>query len=158
MLDLVSAYFDNVVIDMPRTWFPWTETVLLGSNKLYIVSEMTVPCLRHTQRLIKAIHERTAREVKPSVIVNRFEQKKSGSGIKPSDVEELLGDHFAGGISNNYRLVREAVDRGMPLHALDPEANVLQDLKRIILPEEAEVAAKKRSFFSFPLGRMKKAG
>ncbi|TJW71430.1 MAG: response regulator receiver protein, partial [Mesorhizobium sp.] len=35
MLDLVSAYFDNVVIDMPRTWFPWTETVLLGSNNLY---------------------------------------------------------------------------------------------------------------------------
>jgi pilus assembly protein CpaE len=158
MLDLVSAYFDNVVIDMPRTWFPWTETVLLGSNKLYIVSEMTVPCLRHTQRLIKAIQDRTAREVKPSVIVNRFEQKKSGSGIKPSDVEELLGDHFAGGISNNYRLVREAVDRGMPLHALDPEANVLQDLKRIILPEEMEVAARKRSLFSLPLGRMKKAG
>ncbi|MBN9493167.1 hypothetical protein J0H33_07460, partial [bacterium] len=73
MLDLVSAYFDNVVIDMPRTWFPWTETVLLGSNRLYIVSEMTVPCLRHTQRLIKAIEDRTAREVKPAVIVNRFE-------------------------------------------------------------------------------------
>jgi pilus assembly protein CpaE len=158
MLDLVSAYFDNVVIDMPRTWFPWTETVLLGSNKLYIVSEMTVPCLRHTQRLIKAIEDRTAKEVKPSVIVNRFEQKKSGSGVTPSDVEELLGDHFVGGISNNYRLVREAVDRGIPLHALDPEANVLQDLKRIILPEEAEVATKKRSLFSLPLGLMKKAG
>src|SRR6185312_5995695 len=158
MLDLVSAYFDNVVIDMPRTWFPWTETVLLGSNKLYIVSEMTVPCLRHTQRLIKAIEERTAKEVKPSVIINRFEQKKAGSAIKPSDVEEILGDHFVGGISNNYRLVREAVDRGMPLHALDPEANVLQDLKRIILPEEAEVATKTRSFFSLPGRLRRKAG
>jgi pilus assembly protein CpaE len=158
MLDLVSAYFDNVVIDMPRTWFPWTETVLLGSNRRYIVSEMTVPCLRHTQRLIKAIQERTAREVKPSVIVNRFEQKKSGSGVTPSDVEELLGDHFVGGISNNYRLVREAVDRGMPLHALDPEANVLQDLKRIVLPEEATMAVKKRSFFDFAGGLRRKAG
>jgi pilus assembly protein CpaE len=158
MLDLVSAYFDNVVIDMPRTWFPWTETVLLGSNKLYIVSEMTVPCLRHTQRLIKAIQQRTAKEVKPSVIVNRFEQKKSGSGIKPADVEELLGDHFVGGISNNYRLVREAVDRGMPLHALDPEANVLQDLKRIILPDEVGVATKARSFFSLPSLMKRKAG
>ncbi len=45
MLDLVSAYFDNVVIDMPRTWFPWTETVLLGSNKLYI-------CLLYTSRCV----------------------------------------------------------------------------------------------------------
>ena len=76
MLDLVSAYFDNVVIDMPRTWFPWTETVLLGSNKLYIVSEMTVPCLRHTQRLIQAIRQNTNKQIKPNVIVNRFEKTR----------------------------------------------------------------------------------
>ena len=43
LLDLVSANFDYVVIDMPRTWFSWTDDVLLGSNQLFIVSEMTVP-------------------------------------------------------------------------------------------------------------------
>ncbi|RUY36104.1 response regulator, partial [Mesorhizobium sp. M7A.F.Ca.US.001.04.1.1] len=106
MLDLVSAYFDNVVIDMPRTWFPWTETVLLGSNKLYIVAEMTVPCLRHTQRLIQAVYETAGKEVKPNVIVNRFEQKMFDNGIKQADVQEILGEHFVGGIANNYRLVR----------------------------------------------------
>lgn len=136
MLDLVSAYFDNVVIDMPRTWFPWTETVLLGSNNLYIVAEMTVPCLRHTQRLIKAVYETAGKEVTPRVIVNRFEQRMFDTGIKQADVEEILGKHFAGGISNNYRLVREAVDRGVPLQEIDPDANVITDLKRIILPEE----------------------
>lgn len=144
MLDLVAAYFDNVVIDMPRTWFPWTETVLLGSSRLYIVSEMTVPCLRQTQRLIRAIHDTTQKQVKPAVIVNRFEQKAFDSGVKAADVEELLGEHFAGGISNNYRLVREAVDRGVPLHEIDADANVVRDLKRIVLPEEAAAAAKPR--------------
>ncbi|HTV68661.1 MAG TPA: response regulator [Rhizobiaceae bacterium] len=159
MLDLVSAYFDNVVIDMPRTWFPWTETVLLGSNKLYIVSEMTVPCLRHTQRLIQAIYETAGKEVKPNVIVNRFEQKKSDSGVRQADVAEILGEHYAGGISNNYRLVREAVDRGVPLHEIDPKANVIHDLKKIILPEEAIVEEKKtRSLFSMGRGLLRKAG
>jgi pilus assembly protein CpaE len=152
MLDLVSAYFDNVVIDMPRTWFPWTETVLLGSNKLYIVAEMTVPCLRHTQRLIQAIYETAGKEVKPNVILNRFEQKRFDSGIKQADVEEILGEHFAGGISNNYRLVREAVDRGVPLHEIDPNANVVTDLKKIILPEEA-VSTPRRSRSLLGLGR-----
>lgn len=159
MLDLVSAYFDNVVIDMPRTWFPWTETVLLGSNKLYIVAEMTVPCLRHTQRLIQAVYETAGKEVKPNVIVNRFEQRMFDSGIKQADVQELLGEHFVGGISNNYRLVREAVDRGVPLHEIDPNANVVNDLKRIILPEEAVVVAKKsRSLFGLGKGLLRKAG
>ncbi|KQZ28653.1 response regulator receiver protein [Mesorhizobium sp. Root552] len=157
MLDLVSAYFDNVVIDMPRTWFPWTETVLLGSNKLYIVSEMTVPCLRHTQRLIQAIHQTVGKEVRPNVIVNRFEQKMFDNGIKQADVQEILGEHFVGGISNNYRLVREAVDRGVPLHEIDPNANVIQDLKKIILPEEVAAAPQKtRSLFGIGKGLLKR--
>ena len=25
LLDLVAAHFDNVVIDVPRTWFNWTD-------------------------------------------------------------------------------------------------------------------------------------
>ena len=152
MLDLVSAYFDNVVIDLPRTWFPWTETVLLGSNKLYVVTEMTVPCLRHTQRLIQAIYDTVGREVKPNVIVNRFEQKMFDNGIRQADVQEILGDHFAGGIANNYKLVREAVDRGVPLHEIDANANVIADLRRIILPEEAAAAAPKKSRSLFGLG------
>ena len=58
LLDLVSSHFDYVVIDMPRTWFSWTDSVLLGSNKLFIVSEMTVPGLRHAKQLVDAIRER----------------------------------------------------------------------------------------------------
>lgn len=159
MLDLVSAYFDNVVIDMPRTWFPWTETVLLGSNNLYIVAEMTVPCLRHTQRLIQAVYETAGKEVNPNVIVNRFEQRMFENGIKQADVEEILGEHFAGGIANNYRLVREAVDRGVPLQEIDPNANVINDLKKIILPEEAVFEAPKRnSLLDMGKGLFKKAG
>ena len=159
MLDLVSAYFDNVVIDMPRTWFPWTETVLLGSNKLYIVSEMTVPCLRHTQRLVQAILQQTNKQIKPNVIVNRFEKRTFENGIRQADVEEVLGEHFAGGVSNNYRLVREAVDRGVPLHQIDPNANVIQDLRKIILPEEAAVSVeKKKSLMQIGKSFLRKAG
>ena len=132
--------------------------MLLGSNKLYIVAEMTVPCLRHTQRLIQAVYETVGKEVKPNVIVNRYEQKMFESGIKQADVQEILGDHFVGGISNNYRLVREAVDRGVPLHEIDANANVVNDLKRIILPEEVIATEKKsRSLISIGKGLLRKS-
>ena len=159
VLDLVSAYFDNVVIDLPRIWFPWTETVLRGSNHVYITAEMTVPCLRHTQRLINAIETEVGKEVKSRVIINRYTPKGLEGGVKSTDVEELLGDRFAGGISNNYKLVREAVDRGVPLHEVDPNANVIRDLKRIILPEEVQLeAGGKRGFLGIGRGLLKKAG
>jgi pilus assembly protein CpaE len=160
VLDLVSAYFDNVIIDVPRTWFPWTETVLRGSNNVFLTAEMTVPCLRHTQRLINAIDTEIGKEVRPRVIINRYAPKGlEGGGVRAEDVEDLLGERFAGGISNNYKLVREAVDRGIPLHEIDPNANVVLDLKRIILPEEMQLeSGRKRGLLSMGKGLLKKAG
>ena len=58
LLDLVSTRFDHVVIDMPRTWFTWTDNVLIGSNRLFIVTEMTVPGLRMRGTWSTAIRER----------------------------------------------------------------------------------------------------
>ena len=95
LLDLVSSNFDYVVIDMPRTWFSWTDNVLLGSNQLYIVSEMTVPSLRHAKGLVAAIRERLGDGPHPQVIVNRFEQKMFAPGLKKTDIEQALGEDFA---------------------------------------------------------------
>ncbi len=75
LLDLVSTNFEYVVFDMPRTWFSWTDSVLFGSNKLFIVSETTVPGLRHAKQLVAAIKERLGEGPNPQVIVNRFAQK-----------------------------------------------------------------------------------
>ena len=82
LLDLVSSHFDYVVIDMPRTWFSWTDSVLLGSNRLFIVSEMTVPSIRQAKALVAAIRERLGDGPQPQVIVNRFEQRMFDSGLQ----------------------------------------------------------------------------
>jgi len=110
LLDLVSTNFDYVVFDMPRTWFSWTDSVLLGSNKLFIISEMTVPGLRHAKQLVEAVRER-------------------------------LGDAFACCIPNDYGLVREAIDRGVPLEEIKPGNNITMQLKRLMLPQPAAKAA-----------------
>ncbi|TME74908.1 MAG: response regulator, partial [Chloroflexi bacterium] len=113
LLDMVSSRFDHVVIDMPRTWFAWTDSVLLGSNRLFVVTEMTVPGVRHAKQLVAAISERLKGGPQPQVIVNRFEQQLFGSGLRRADIEQALGAALGGTIPNNYRLVREAIDRGV---------------------------------------------
>ena len=96
LLDLVSSHFDYVVIDMPRTWFSWTDSVLLGSNRLFIVTEMTVPGLRHAKQLVHGDPRAAGRRAEAEVIVNRFEQRMFGPGLRKPDVEQALGDAFAG--------------------------------------------------------------
>jgi pilus assembly protein CpaE len=140
LLDLVSSHFDYVVFDMPRTWFSWTDSVLLGSNKLYIVSETTVPALRHAKQLVEAIRERLGDGPHPQVIVNRFEQKLFSPGLRRTDVEQAIGEAFLGCVPNNYALVREAIDRGVPLDEIKPGNAITAQLRKIVLPQGGKAA------------------
>jgi len=141
LLDMVSSQFDYVVFDMPRTWFSWTDSVLLGSNKVFIVSEMTVPGLRHAKQLVEAIRERLGDGPQPQVIVNRFEQKMFSSGLRKTDIEQVLGSSFAACIPNHYGLVREAIDRGIPLDEVKPGNKITLQLKKLVLPQPTAKAA-----------------
>jgi pilus assembly protein CpaE len=137
LLDLVSSHFDYVVFDMPRTWFSWTDSVLLGSNKLFIVSETTVPGLRHAQQLVAAIRERLGDGPQPQVIINRFVQKMFSSGLRRADIEQALGDAFLACVPNDYALVREAIDRGVPLEEVKKGNKITLQLKKLIVPAAA---------------------
>ena len=132
LLDLVSSHFDHVVIDMPRTWFSWTDNVLLGSNRVFIVSEMTVPAIRHARKLVSAIGERLGEGPNPKIIVNRFEQFVFGAGLRKSDIEQALGDSLAGLVPNDYRTVREAIDRGVPLSEIKANNKIVQAVRPLV--------------------------
>jgi pilus assembly protein CpaE len=135
LLDLVSSNFDYVVFDMPRTWFSWTDSVLLGSNKLFIVSETTVPGLRHAKQLVGAIRERLGDGPKPQVIINRFAQKLFSPGLRRADIQQAIGDAFLACIPNDYGLVREAIDRGVPLEEIKPGNKITLQLKKFVVPQ-----------------------
>jgi pilus assembly protein CpaE len=154
LLDLVSTNFDYVVFDMPRTWFSWTDSVLLGSNKLFIVSETTVPSLRHSKQLVAAIKERLGEGPNPQVIVNRFEHRMFSSGLRHSDLVQTLGDAFVSAIPNDYALVREAIDRGVPLDEVKAGNKVTVQLKKLLADTSAgKLAAESKA--SSPLKKFK---
>jgi pilus assembly protein CpaE len=151
LLDMVSSNFDYVVFDMPRTWFSWTDNVLLGSNKLFIISEMTVPGLRHAKQLVEAIRERLGDGPKPQVIINRFGQKLFSSGLRKADIGQVLGEAFAGCIPNSYSLVREAIDRGVPLEEIKPGNPVSTQLRKLVLPPPPAKSAEEGGLKRFKL-------
>jgi pilus assembly protein CpaE len=115
--------------------------VLLGSNKLFIVSETTVPSLRHAKQLVAAIKERLGDGPNPQVIVNRFEHRMFSSGLRRSDLEQTLGDSFVAAIPNDYALVREAIDRGVPLDEVKPGNKVTAQLKKLVVDSAADKPA-----------------
>ena len=142
LLDLVAAHFDNVVIDVPRTWFQWTDSVLIGSNRLFLVTEMTVPGLKHARHLTHVIQTRLPDGPQLEVIVNRFEQRLFGAGLRRADIEQALGDSLAATVPNNFRLVSESIDRGVPLDEVKAGNNISQALQKLIFPPKPKGALK----------------
>jgi pilus assembly protein CpaE len=56
------------------------------------------------------------------------------AGLSLADIQSALGGAFAGSLPNNFRVVREAIDRGIPLEEVKPGNNVVLALKKLILP------------------------
>ena len=138
LLEVAASRFDHLVIDLPRVWFPWTNDVLAGSDRIFVVTDMTVPGLRFARRLAGSIGERLGKTGSPRVIVNRYQTGLLfGGTLRKSDVERALGTAFAGHVANNYQVVREAIDRGVSLETVKPGNSVTTDLKRILFSAQA---------------------
>ena len=75
------------------------------------------------------------------MIVNRFEQQLLfGTGLRRADVERALEGFLEGTVSNNYKVVREAIDRGLTLDEVKTGSNVSVDLKKILMSATADKA------------------
>ena len=138
LLDLVSTNFEYVVFDMPRTWFSWTDSVLLGSNKLFIVSETTVPGLRHAKQLVAAITRAAGR--RPEAAGHR-QPLPADACSRPACASATSSRPWATpsprAIPNDYNLVREAIDRGVPLDEVKPGNKITAQLKKLVLRRRA---------------------
>jgi pilus assembly protein CpaE len=71
------------------------------------------------------------------VIINRFEQRMFSTSLRKADIEQVLGEAFGGCVPNNYALVREAIDRGVPLEEVKSGNNVTAQLRKLMLPQPA---------------------
>jgi pilus assembly protein CpaE len=60
------------------------------------------------------------------------------SGLRRGDLEQALGEAFAAAIPNDYALVREAIDRGVPLDEVKAGNKVSAALKKLVMEAAAD--------------------
>ncbi len=131
-LSAVSDTFQYMVLDLPLAWQEWTFSVLAGCDRIYVVTEFTVPAMRKARELSDAIVARFGAEPSTAVIVNKFRQRWFGGGLRRNDASELLGNRLAGFVSEDSELVCEAINRGEIVSTIDRSNRVSRDLARIL--------------------------
>ncbi len=136
VLGLLSKSFDTIVIDLPKNWRPWTDNVIWGANKIYVVSAFTVPALRQARFAADAIAAKTNATGEVSVIVNRYNRSLFGGGLTRKDAERVLGDRLRGLVPDLGNAVLEAINRGLPVSEISSGSKLETRLETILLADK----------------------
>ena len=130
LLDLASAQFKHVIIDLPRHSLSRFENVVAGTDTLFIVTELTVAGLRQARRLADMLEESSQIGRKCSIIVNKVPWL--GGKVSKKHARDLLGDRLAGFIGDGANVVRDAQNRGLLMSQIKRRNRIEAGLEPIL--------------------------
>ncbi len=114
LVNIARDEYEFAVMDLPHTWSAWTCEALIASDRIVIVTQLTVAAIRETRRQIDTIRDEGIATDNVRVFLNRHDSRW-GDGIRVKEAEKVLGRRFDHFISNDYKTVRRALDCGVPL-------------------------------------------
>lgn len=116
LLDLATANFDFVVIDMPSTVVAWTETVLTRAHVYFALMELDLRSAQNILRLVRALKSEGLPHEKLRYILNRapkFTDLSAKGRVKR--MAESLDIDLEVQLPDGTGIVTQANDHGQPL-------------------------------------------
>jgi len=131
-MDIASQKYQSMIIDLPRYDESWSDGVIMGSSEVFVVTDYSVPGLKAARRMMNDLIAKYGADLKIKVIINKYSRSMFGNVISAATVKDLLGDNFAGYVAADDRLVREAIDRGLPTTDLKSRNAFVSDIAKIV--------------------------
>ncbi|MCV6595407.1 MAG: AAA family ATPase [Silicimonas sp.] len=145
LIATLKTMFDYVVVDLPRALVGWIEPVLVETDRLYIITDMTVPSVRAARRLMDfVLADNTALPVE--MIVNR-EKKPMMLREHHREAAKALDTTFNHWIADDPKAARMAIDYGKPLSDVAARSDLAKGISALAratlaqLPKDAAVVA-----------------
>jgi pilus assembly protein CpaE len=129
LLDALRKSHDYIVVDMPPALVDWIEPVLSRADRLMLGTDVTVPSVRATRKLMDfflAEHPSLAIEI---IAVN--EKKPMILGSHHRAAMELLERKFDHWLPHDRRAARDALDRGKPLSLVSPRSSLAKAMSKV---------------------------
>lgn len=132
LLDVISSSYDNVVIDFPRSWQNWSESVITGCDQVFLVTDSTIPALKAARRQLDEYRTRFEGRADVKVIVNKTETSLFRAMAGEDDFKRAFGEAYAGSIADESKTARLAVDSGIPISSVKRSSKIIKNLTSII--------------------------
>ncbi|MCL6730189.1 AAA family ATPase [Sphingomonas hankyongi] len=136
IVDFATREFGTVFVDLPSNWTNWSLSLVARSDLVLLVTELTVAGVNQAKRQLNLLKSQELDNVEVRVVINRYDKAMARS-VRPSDVREALGRDIAYTISNDFTLMRAAIDRGVAIDEIKRKTALAKDLDTL----DAGVAA-----------------
>ena len=129
MLALLRTHFPMTVVDCEHHLSEATLTALDAADKNLLVTQLTVPALRSTQRSLAVFRRLGYDETKLCVVVNRYQ---SGDVLPVKDAEDLLQTPIYWKLPNDYRLSAASLTKGVPVALEEPGSKLARSYAELV--------------------------
>ena len=129
LLDALRKTHDYIIVDLPHALVDWLDPVLSRSDRLLLTTDVTVPSVRATRKLMDfflAEHPDLAIQ-----LVATQEKKPLVLGSHHRAAMELLERKFDHWVPRDQKAARDALDRGKPLSEVSPRSSLAKAVTRI---------------------------
>jgi pilus assembly protein CpaE len=154
---LLKATFTHLVIDISKSYGPLDMAAIEASDTVLLITQLDLPSLRNAVRLMQFIDHKEGLAEKVKVVINRLGLEDSQ--ISLAKALETLGREVFAQIPNDYAVMVEARNNGIPLILQSPKGRLTRSINQLAaaisasevsIDERPEDAKKSRKgLFSF---------
>lgn len=129
VLALLKASFSHVIVDLSKTYNRLDIAALEVSDTVILLTQLDLPCLRNVVRLFSAFDQHNNVSSKVKVVVNRSGLDKTQ--ISADKAEETIDREIYARIPNNYFVISECRNNGVPLLMQAPKTAITQAIQEL---------------------------
>lgn len=126
VLGLLKATFSHLIIDVSKGYSPIDFVALESAKHVLLVTQLDLPCLRNVVRLLMSFDEYEGLKEKVKIVVNRVGLGNGQISLKKA--QETIGREIFWQVPNDYRVMVEVRNNGVPLITHAPKSAITQSL------------------------------
>jgi len=130
IVELATREYGTVFVDLPSNWTNWSLSLVARSDLVLLITVLTVAGVNQAKRQLNLLKSQDLSNVDVRVVVNRVD-KTLARTVRPSDVCEALGRDISFMVSNDFALMRNAIDRGVSIDQIKRKSALGKDLDNL---------------------------
>jgi len=129
IVGLLKSSFSYVVIDTSKSYSSLDMEAIHLADDVLMVTQLDLPCLRNVVRLMVTFDEDPSLREKVKIVVNRVGQDNGQISFKKA--QETIGRDIFWQIPNDYRVMVEVRNNGVPLLQHAPKAGITNSINQL---------------------------